>query len=335
MIGAAFLDGSYENASNCARFFLTEIKLWLSTSLFDGTWDESRPNCPTYPSHFAELEASIGYKFRDRSLLVEAMTHPSFDMDFSTCSYQRLAFLGDGVLEMVVMDSLCCHEMIPSSSQLQLSKAALINAKHLAFLCMEFSSSIEFSDIEKTETGEILEVRGSRPIHLWRFMKFQNPAIAKGRKESLRRFSKVREKIRSALSVGEKYPWQELVQMQAEGFFSDLVQSLLGAVFLDSRGDLSQCKRLASSLGILQPLDRIVSGELDTLHPKSILNELASEKVVHYNLVEDNHGLTCTVKIGDVEVVGISGGFSKEEITTRAAELAIQQLRGTKFGQYA
>ena len=106
---------------------------------------------------------------------------------------------------------------------------------------------------------------------------------------------------------------------------------MLGTMFVDSRGDLLLCKHLAMGLGILQHLDRIVNGELDTLHPKSILNELASNQAVHYIFGKENDALTCTVKIGDLEVVGVSSGLSREEITTRAAELAIQQLGSIKF----
>jgi endoribonuclease Dicer len=48
------------------------------------------------PSLFTELQDNLGYRFRQLSLLTEAVTHPSFSDVTDTTSYQRLEFLGDG-----------------------------------------------------------------------------------------------------------------------------------------------------------------------------------------------------------------------------------------------
>ena len=45
-----------------------------------------------------ELEAKINYTFKDKTLLIEALTHPTDYTNRLTVSYQRLAFLGDAVL---------------------------------------------------------------------------------------------------------------------------------------------------------------------------------------------------------------------------------------------
>ena len=45
-----------------------------------------------------KLEAKIKYTFKDKTLLIEALTHPTCDTNRLTVSYQRLAFLGDAVL---------------------------------------------------------------------------------------------------------------------------------------------------------------------------------------------------------------------------------------------
>ena len=54
-----------------------------------------------------ELEGKIGYTFRDRSLLVLALTHTSFANEAHSGhlgSNERLEFLGDAVLELVSSD---------------------------------------------------------------------------------------------------------------------------------------------------------------------------------------------------------------------------------------
>ncbi|MBI3437548.1 MAG: ribonuclease III [Proteobacteria bacterium] len=59
-------------------------------------------------ARFAELEQRLGYVFKDRALFREAMTHGSaLDGDKSKRrSYDRLEFLGDRVLALIVADRL-------------------------------------------------------------------------------------------------------------------------------------------------------------------------------------------------------------------------------------
>ena len=52
------------------------------------------------------LQEKLGYRFRDRTLLTTALTHPSFGSDHHVAHYQRLEFLGDAVLELVVSEYL-------------------------------------------------------------------------------------------------------------------------------------------------------------------------------------------------------------------------------------
>ena len=47
---------------------------------------------------YSAFEDIIGYHFRDRSYLLQAMTHASYSSNRLTDCYQRLEFLGDAVL---------------------------------------------------------------------------------------------------------------------------------------------------------------------------------------------------------------------------------------------
>ncbi|KAJ2908045.1 Dicer-like protein 1 [Coemansia aciculifera] len=53
------------------------------------------------PARAEEIESTLGYRFKDRSLLAEAMTHCS-STDLHANSYQRLEFLGDAVLDYFI-----------------------------------------------------------------------------------------------------------------------------------------------------------------------------------------------------------------------------------------
>lgn len=43
------------------------------------------------------LEERIGYQFKNKKLLIQALTHPTYQLGYTEC-YQRLEFLGDAIL---------------------------------------------------------------------------------------------------------------------------------------------------------------------------------------------------------------------------------------------
>jgi ribonuclease-3 len=67
-----------------------------------------------------ELEQSIGYRFRDPALLDEALTHATAAKAKGRANYQRLEFLGDRVLGLVVAEML--FEAYPDAKEGELSK---------------------------------------------------------------------------------------------------------------------------------------------------------------------------------------------------------------------
>ncbi len=86
-----------------------------------------------------QLEHRIGHTFRDRPLLERAVTHPSYLQDHPETpeSNQRLEFLGDAVLQLVLTEDL--FELFPSEREGVLSKhrAALANGVFLTQLARE------------------------------------------------------------------------------------------------------------------------------------------------------------------------------------------------------
>src|SRR5690348_1015379 len=82
----------------------------------------------------AELETRLGYVFRDRSLLQLALTHPSVahEQGMPLKTNQRLEFLGDAVLQLVLTREL--YEKFPDFGEGPLTKgrAKLVNRRSLA-----------------------------------------------------------------------------------------------------------------------------------------------------------------------------------------------------------
>lgn len=79
-----------------------------------------------------EVENRIGYAFGSRRYLEEALRHASVaDDGDSSRSYQRLEFLGDGVLNLCVAEEM--YRRLPDAGEGKLSKArsAIINNRNL------------------------------------------------------------------------------------------------------------------------------------------------------------------------------------------------------------
>ena len=85
-------------------------------------------------SDFAELQIRLGHPFRDENLLRLALTHPSVAHEANTAltHNQRLEFLGDSVLGLVLSREL--FEKFPTADEgaLTKSRAKLVNAGSLA-----------------------------------------------------------------------------------------------------------------------------------------------------------------------------------------------------------
>ena len=85
----------------------------------------------------AELEAILDYRFGDGSLLVRALTHSSLKKTSRDPSYERLEFLGDRVLGLIVAELLL--EEFPDSAEGKLAPrlAALVSGRVLAEVARE------------------------------------------------------------------------------------------------------------------------------------------------------------------------------------------------------
>ena len=92
------------------------------------------------------LEKKIGYSFRDKSILTKSLTHPSFDNNkFS--NMERLEFLGDAVLEIMVSEYLFNRFNDLDEGQLTQMRASLVNTKALSniFLQLNCKESLQTS----------------------------------------------------------------------------------------------------------------------------------------------------------------------------------------------
>ena len=87
-----------------------------------------------------ELEERIGYRFQNRPLLQQALTHSSYANERKinkTEDYERLEFLGDAVLEVTVSDYLFHTYPEMKEGEMTKMRASLVCGPTLAFCASE------------------------------------------------------------------------------------------------------------------------------------------------------------------------------------------------------
>ena len=105
---------------------------------------------------FERLQQRLGYNFGDRGILLQSLTHTSYGHEFlaekpiALRDNERLEFLGDAILDVVVSDILL--ESFPNANEGHLSKmrAAVVNEKTLA----EVARSIHLEQCVRLGKGE-------------------------------------------------------------------------------------------------------------------------------------------------------------------------------------
>jgi dsRNA-specific ribonuclease len=326
LVGAAFIDGGLSAAIACIHTFLPDIHIQSPGSGFGGYRHGAKStNLPTS----ANAELLIGYRFLNKTLLLEATTHPSYERDAITESYQRLEFLGDAVLDMIIVSVLSKHKPHRSHGDMTVIKAALVNADLLAFFCMKFSITYDVVNIEQKGNREFREAHVGHQMELWRCMRHHSEVIMTAQQACLRRYQDLRQEIEHFLKRGNSYPWPLLAQLNADKFFSDIIESILGAIFVDSGGSLADCQRFAERIGIIPYLLRILKEDIKIVHPKTALERLAGSGKIDYvvECKEDTLRVyRCLVRINSVDVIAVEECLTKDEAIVRAADAAVKLL---------
>ena len=105
---------------------------------------------------FSIFEKKIGVEFKNKDLLTQAFAHRSYlneNSDFKLDHNERLEFLGDAVMELIVTEHL--YKDYPEKSEGELTnwRASLVNAKMLTSVAEE----IGFNDFLLLSKGEAKE----------------------------------------------------------------------------------------------------------------------------------------------------------------------------------
>ncbi|USP80964.1 hypothetical protein yc1106_08238 [Curvularia clavata] len=328
LIGASYLAGGLSKAFTCVKSLLPSEN-WMSIwnahyTLYNATPDQATVRSLTL------VERLLGYTFNNKVLLVDALTHSTFRGVNTHCSYEREEFLGDAVLDYIISKNLYAYEPGLPHHKMHSIRTAMVNASFLTYSM--FETTVE----EELTSKETLQSQTHQRA-LWQFLRFTSYELAALQSIALRRHVEARAQIAAALEHDARFPWQALSLTDPPKFLSDIVESVIGALYIDSHGSISVCEEFIRRLGILRCLERILSDDVDCLHPKERLGILAVDKTVTYvhitsdtkrdegkSIAMNDTTYKVQVRIGGQDVGDVVKGVKRLQAETIAAWRAIE-----------
>ncbi|KAI8991530.1 dicer-2 protein [Mycotypha africana] len=237
-LGGAYLTGGLRAGLHTAiqlQIPFDEIKSWDD---FKPAFEESRKQVPPRAEakalrslNIPALEEILGRQFNNKLLLVEALTHASLPNSTAPC-YQRLEFLGDAILDFLVIRYL--FEKYPNATPGDITdlKDSCVNNHVLGIVCIE-------NGLHK----HIIHYSGKLVHAIEEFCGSIQEAKDKGE------------------AVGEY--WREY---NIPKVLSDVVESILGANFVDAGFQLEPCEALFNKW--FRPLfdKHVIKGQMK-VHP--------------------------------------------------------------------
>ncbi|KAJ2611677.1 Dicer-like protein 1 [Coemansia sp. RSA 1365] len=212
----------------------------------------------------ADIEAILGYKFNDRALLVEALTHCS-SLDLASNSYQRLEFLGDALLDFFVTKRYYDYQPPLSPHRITLVKHVAISNDLFAVIlvCQGLHKHLIHNSAVIRDAISDYEHRLSHARSMWAkrqsYSDSEEVDISRGivgmdigeaqasdmkrssaptwATEEDDRSSKMRRVSRHAKPKTDVYkdlPPECWSVVQAPKILGDILESLVGAVYVDS-----------------------------------------------------------------------------------------------------
>lgn len=110
---------------------------------------------------FSILEKNLGLKFKNKDLLKQAFTHRSYlneNPDTNSSHNERLEFLGDAVIELIVTEHLYREYPEKMEGDLTNWRAALVNARMMTSV----AENLGFNDFLLLSKGEAKELGKAR-----------------------------------------------------------------------------------------------------------------------------------------------------------------------------
>ncbi|KAK4267099.1 hypothetical protein QN277_023932 [Acacia crassicarpa] len=287
LIGVYYVEGG-KNAAN-------HLMKWIGIQIEFGP---DKMECTRKPNtvpesilrgvDFDTLEGALNIKFRDKGLLIEAITHASRPSSGVSC-YQRLEFVGDAVLDHLITRHLFFTYTDLPPGRLTDLRAAAVNNENFARVAVKHNLHVHLrhgsSALEKQITEFVKEVQEE----------LSKPGF-------------------NSFGLGD---------CKAPKVLGDIVESIAGAIFLDSGRETSVVWKVFQPL--LHPM---VTPETLPMHPVRELQERCQQQAegLEYRARRIGNLATVEVFIDGVQI-GVAQNPQKKMAQKLAARNALAALK--------
>ncbi|KAL7112075.1 hypothetical protein ACP275_05G130300 [Erythranthe tilingii] len=286
LIGAYYVGGGLNAALSLMKWLGVEAE--IEHSLIDEAIKVASLYCyAPKVDEIGVIESKIGYKFCTKGLLLEAITHGTGPEQGVGYCYQRLEFLGDAVLDVLITLHLYENHRNVDPGELTDLRSASVNNDSFALAAVRWNLHPHL-------------LHGS--LHL------DNQISA---------FVKIVSGMTSTASLAP--------EIKAPKALGDLVESITGAVFIDSKLDLEQVWKVMKP--ILSP---IVTPDKLELQPSRELIELCDSLGYfikeNFNAKGDLVQVELKLQLEDVLLNGQGSGPTRKAARGMAALRILKQL---------
>ena len=200
-----------------------------------------------------DLEANLGLTFRDRGLLLQALVHRSYLNEHGGSpldSYERMEFLGDAVLELIVSTEL--YHTLPGITEGELTKGR-------SFIVCRPSLA-----------------RAARRLELGRHLSLGKGELESGGQDRESILEEAFESVVAAIYLDQGYEAARAFALRALGPEIDEIGQRPGQV----ENPKSQLQELVQGMGLTTPRYRLVSTDGPDHQPVFTVEVLVDEQVL-------------------------------------------------------
>uniref|UniRef100_A0A0E0M8Z7 Uncharacterized protein n=1 Tax=Oryza punctata TaxID=4537 RepID=A0A0E0M8Z7_ORYPU len=290
LVGAYYVGGGIAAALWVMRWFGIDIKSDMKL-LQEVKFNASHLCYLSKINDIEELEAKLKYNFSVRGLLLEAITHPSLqELGVDYC-YQRLEFLGDSVLDLLITHHLYATHTDVDPGELTDLRSALVSNEN-------FAQAV---------------VRNNIHCHLQ-----HGSGIL---------FEQITEYVRSNLECqGKESEFLQHATCKAPKVLGDIMESIAGAVFIDTNFNVDMVWEIFEPL--LSPL---ITPDKLALPPYRELLELCSHIGCFLNSKCTSKGeevvLEISLQLRDERLVAQGHDRNKKRAKAKAASRILVDLK--------
>ncbi|KAH9947264.1 hypothetical protein B0H21DRAFT_345297 [Amylocystis lapponica] len=301
IIGAAFLTGGQNLALSVTKTLkvaVPGVEHWSDFARIATPSDnDNRLQIQTVTA----VESLVGRQFTRRYLLAQALTHASVKGP-NVCSYDRLEFLGDAILDYLVVRNIFQQHPHLSPGGLTLLKSAMVSNHALAALCVHIGLHKHVQHVSSDLAASIR-------------------IYAEG--------IKARRKQEHKLAEQEKrQPCQYWLDIEPPKVLSDVVESIIGALYVSD--DYSDAGAQTFFDNVLKSFyDQHIRLQTLSLHPNATLfNWLQAEGCQQHRLSKEvGQTIRYDMLVHDV-ILASASDINTAVAMRRASMCALDALEG-------